>query len=208
MDIELAGTKERIFDISIRLFAKKGFEKVSVRDIAHEAGIKAASIYNHFSGKDVILDTIYEYFRIHRLDNRGASIHMKETIETGTAIEIVNALADTPFELEEKITIRMVLIPKIILMRIYDDPKANQFFLHEWYDTDMKYLRHWLGYAISIRRLPGDFDIERYSMFFWRQLVMMAVWAFADPGYEVRVVDEEKLLHNMFADMLPLKEPL
>ena len=208
MDIKLSGTKERIFDVAINLIAKNGFENVTIRDIGKEVGFEAPSMYYHFTGKEDLLDTIYRYFAIHRLDNRNAVEHIKATIETGSALDIVTVLSDSAFEFEEKKAVRMVLITKIILMRIYQDAKANQFFLHDWYETDISHLRKWLGYAVEIGRLPEDFDVEHFSIFFWRQLIMMAVWAFAEPGYEVRVVDEEKHLLKMFAGLLPLGEPL
>ena len=208
MNNELFGTKERIFDVAIMQIAKMGFENVSMRDIANEAGIKVASIYNHFSSKDEILDTIYDYFSTHRLDNRNSTDRIKKTIETGSALEIMIVLSDTAFDFEEKIAIRMVLIPKIILMRIFQDPKANEFFLHKWHKDDVSHLKKWLGYAVEIGRLAEDFDIEHFSVFFWRQLVMMGIWAFADTNYEVKILDEEKHLLYMFSKMLPLKEPV
>jgi len=206
MDLELSGTKERIFDTAIALIAKNGFESVSMRDIATEAGIKVSSIYNHFTSKEEILDTIYKYFSMHRLDNRNFVDRIKTTIETGSALDIVTVLSDTAFDFDEKMAVRMVLIPKIILMRIFSDSKANQFFLHEWYNVDVNHLKKWLGYAVEIGRLPEDFDIENFSTFFWRQLIMMAIWAFADQNYEVRILDEEKHLLRMFAGLLPLRD--
>ena len=205
MNIELHGTKERIFDIAIGLIAKNGFENVGMREIAGEAGINVASIYNHFPSKEELLDAIYQYFRVHRLDNRKSIDRIKIIIETGSALEIVTILGDTAFEFEEKMAVRMILIPKIILMRIFSDPKANRFFLHEWYDIDVKHVKKWLSYAIEIGRLPEDFDAENFAIFFWRQLIMMGIWAFADMNYEVKILDEEKHLLSMFARLLPIK---
>jgi len=207
MNIELHGTKERIFDIAIGLIAKNGFENVGMREIAGAAGLNVASIYNHFASKEELLDTIYQYFREHRLDNRKSVDRIKKIIETGSALDVVTILSDTAFEFEEKMAVRMVLIPKIILMRIFSDKKANQFFLHEWYEIDINHVKKWLGYAVEIGRLAEDFDIENFAVFFWKQLIMMGVWAFADPNYEVKILDEEKHLLDMFARLLPLKEP-
>lgn len=61
----MKGTKWTLFTISVDLFAEKGYDTVSVRDIAKAAGIKAASIYNHFKSKDEILETIYDYYDYH-----------------------------------------------------------------------------------------------------------------------------------------------
>ena len=49
-------TKELILSKSLQLFSQRGYEGVSMRDIAAEVGIKAASIYNHFSSKEEIFN--------------------------------------------------------------------------------------------------------------------------------------------------------
>ena len=54
-------TKERIFDVSLDLFSKKGYDSVSLREIADEVGIKKSSIYSHYSSKEAILMDIFEY---------------------------------------------------------------------------------------------------------------------------------------------------
>ena len=56
-------TKERIFDVSLDLFSQKGYNEVSVREIAREVGIRESSIYNHYQNKEAILDTIIDYFK-------------------------------------------------------------------------------------------------------------------------------------------------
>lgn len=54
--------KEKIFRTAIQLFAKKGYHNVSMREIAKEVQIQAASIYNHYNGKEALLDSIVDYF--------------------------------------------------------------------------------------------------------------------------------------------------
>ena len=53
-------TKELIINKSLKLFSDRGYEGVSMRDIASEVGIKAASIYNHFKGKEDIFCSLLE----------------------------------------------------------------------------------------------------------------------------------------------------
>jgi len=56
-------TKERIFNVSLELFADKGFDAVSVREIARTVGIRESSIYNHYPSKNAIMDSIFAYFQ-------------------------------------------------------------------------------------------------------------------------------------------------
>ena len=54
-------TKEKIFEVSLDLFSKKGYDSVSLREIAEEVGIKKSSIYSHYPSKEAILMDIFEY---------------------------------------------------------------------------------------------------------------------------------------------------
>lgn len=54
-------TKEKIFEAAIDLFAQKGFDATSMREIAETVGIKKASMYSHYKSKDEILEKIVEY---------------------------------------------------------------------------------------------------------------------------------------------------
>ena len=60
--METPSTKERIINTAIMLFSDRGYDSVSMRDIAAEVGIKAGSIYNHFPSKVGILKSLYELY--------------------------------------------------------------------------------------------------------------------------------------------------
>jgi AcrR family transcriptional regulator len=50
--------KDEIIQTATKLFKKKGYSAVTMRDIAKSMGIKAASLYNHINSKQDILTTI------------------------------------------------------------------------------------------------------------------------------------------------------
>jgi TetR/AcrR family transcriptional regulator len=50
--------RDTILDISMRLFADFGYEGVSIRQIAQEAGITLPSIYYHFGNKEELFKTV------------------------------------------------------------------------------------------------------------------------------------------------------
>lgn len=50
--------KQEILTIASRLFKERGYNAVSMRDIAKAMDMKAASLYNHISGKQEILSTL------------------------------------------------------------------------------------------------------------------------------------------------------
>ena len=51
-------TRQRILDKALELFAARGYDSVSVGEIAAAVGIRAPSLYNHFPGKQAIFDAI------------------------------------------------------------------------------------------------------------------------------------------------------
>ena len=53
-------TRQKILDKALELFAARGYDSVSVGEIAQAVGIKAPSLYNHFPGKRAIFDAIVE----------------------------------------------------------------------------------------------------------------------------------------------------
>ena len=54
-------TKQRILAEAVKLFAKEGYEAVSVEQIASAVGIKAPSLYKHYKNKRNIFDSILRF---------------------------------------------------------------------------------------------------------------------------------------------------
>src|SRR3954466_15923794 len=50
--------KEAILDEAAKLFYEKGFGAASMRDLAENVGVEAASLYNHIQSKSEILQAI------------------------------------------------------------------------------------------------------------------------------------------------------
>lgn len=55
-------TYSRILDVSADLFARKGYDGVSLYEIARNVHIKESSLYNHFRSKADILETLFNNF--------------------------------------------------------------------------------------------------------------------------------------------------
>lgn len=53
-------TKQKIIETALALFSDRGYDAVSVGEIAAAVGIKAPSLYNHFPSKQSIFDAIVE----------------------------------------------------------------------------------------------------------------------------------------------------
>ena len=72
-------TRQRILDKALELFSERGYDSVSVGEIAKAVGIKAPSLYNHFPGKQAIFDAIIESTAIrYEEDTDRIDIHVQD----------------------------------------------------------------------------------------------------------------------------------
>ena len=77
--MEQEDTKQRILEKSLELFASKGYDAVSVGEIAKAVGVKAPSLYNHLASKQAIFDAIVESTAAHYEKDTGEiSIHVQD----------------------------------------------------------------------------------------------------------------------------------
>ena len=53
-------TRDKILNETLTLFSENGFDGTSVEQIAEKVGIKAPSLYNHFKGKEDILNALID----------------------------------------------------------------------------------------------------------------------------------------------------
>lgn len=66
----MSDTKEQILTTALRLFAKDGYEAVSVSDIAGELGITKGALYKHYKNKRDIFDSIVA--RMYQSDSKSS----------------------------------------------------------------------------------------------------------------------------------------
>ncbi|MET4108071.1 TetR/AcrR family transcriptional regulator [Hymenobacter sp. UYP22] len=98
--------RQLILDEAAKLFKQKGFGGTSMRDLAREVGMEAASMYNHIKSKDEILDLIctriaHTYIsQLAEIEQTDASyadkvkalirLHIRLMIEDGAAVSVAN----------------------------------------------------------------------------------------------------------------------
>ena len=92
-----------------KLFKEKGFEAASMRDIAGELGIEAASLYSHIKSKDEILEKIC--FRM-----------------ADEFIKAIDEVNDLYFNAEEKLGMAIKNHVKIVTSNL----DSSSVFIREW----------------------------------------------------------------------------
>lgn len=81
---EKVSTKEKILQASLELFAKKGYDGVSVREIARAVGVRESALYKHFANKEDILQKVIEDVK-ERITKAYVSNKIPEVVEQDIA---------------------------------------------------------------------------------------------------------------------------
>jgi len=119
-------TRARILDVSIDLFAQKGFDAVSMQEIASAVGIKKASLYYHFSGKDQILEEILKY-PMDLLSIVGPQDAFTEERMAAMGLEaFMDMSTDVVLRWLESPYVEKIL--RIIFVELYHSPRIKEFF--------------------------------------------------------------------------------
>src|SRR5690554_1772865 len=54
--------KAQIIQIALNLFAKKGYENITINNIIDEAGLSKGGFYHHYDSKEALLEDIAQMF--------------------------------------------------------------------------------------------------------------------------------------------------
>mgnify|MGYP000096136853 FL=1 len=75
-------TKQRILEKALELFSSRGYDAVSVGEIAKAVGVKAPSLYNHYPSKQAIFDAIVEETALqYQRDTDRIDIHVQDAAQ-------------------------------------------------------------------------------------------------------------------------------
>jgi len=165
-------TKERIFEVALDLFAKKGYDAVSMREIAEAVGIKKASLYSHFASKDDLLGQIFNYPTA-ALSGIGPEGQDPETMIVSMGVEGFMTMATGVFNRWMSMP-RMEKVWRIVCIEVYHDERMKKFY-KKFTDDAFAYWRSnfaLMGKHKLIKRLDTDALAREYLSFY--------VYAFMD----------------------------
>lgn len=93
--------KSKIMEVSLKLFAEKGFEGTSTRDIAKASGLNISLISYYFGGKEGLYKSILEGFAFKVRDDIESLVQQfdLETLDPKSLREAIEAVIDRLLEL-------------------------------------------------------------------------------------------------------------
>lgn len=187
------GTKKDIFYSSIKLFVQKGFDAVSIKNIAEDVGISQSAVYNHFQTKQEILDNIYDYYCYYFLLNRPSLEDIEPILKNGTLIDIMTCVL---YEFDEDYRQELRDITKIILQRNSLEDRAKEITKTLMLDERIKFMEDVFNRAIEIGRL-APIDAHSMSTFInGIRLARLYIWT-VDPSPEIndKIIESEMRLY-------------
>jgi len=193
-------TKSQIFNTASRLFAASGVENVSMRDIASAVGIKVASIYNHYSSKEELVEGIYDFF----LENYDSGRLVKEeyipVLKNGTKEEVIQVTNNI---FSEEIKEKMIYAMLVLFSRIHTDEKARDRYSRQ-IDDSMRFLKEFFESGIEVGRF-SEFNVRGVSMVFLstRLFIAQSITVHPDEFIDWTMAEQEILAELM--NLLPFK---
>lgn len=120
----MQGRRWEIFESAVQLFARDGYHKVSIREIADKNHITAPSLYNHFKSKDALLHTMYDFYE-HNATAAISTMQRKlRRLEPGRCpAELFSTLL---FAYDEELQPLMDQIYTILVTQSAGDPRAYE----------------------------------------------------------------------------------
>ncbi len=166
-------TKDIILDVAIELFAEKGYNRVSIREIAKAVGIKGSSIYNHFKSKEDIMETLLAIYKEEsdkyfggfymdmNIDNLIESTSMEEMLEKSLMLSV--GFMGVP---------KVNRIFKILTSELSYSSRFREFFLNEFIVVPREILTEIFGKLAERGKIKAEepelLAIEFYSFVIYK----------------------------------------
>ena len=132
-DSGTASPREQILEAAAKLFVSQGFAATSTREIADHVGIRQASLYYHFAGKDEILVELLRTTVRPTTDKVEKILNQVPPLNVETALYLlvlvdVRTLADVPHNVG-----MLYLLPDVTKEEVYVDFREEHDKLAEAY---------------------------------------------------------------------------
>ncbi len=190
----MGDTKERILQVALDLFARRGYEAVSVGDIAGALGLTKGALYRHFESKRAIFEAILA--RMEQQDAQEARDHdlPEGTVETDAAAYEAASLGD------------IIEFSRAMFRYWTEDPFAAPFrrmlTLEQYLSPEMASLYQQylaagpMGYVADLFRSLGIPDAERRAVSFYGPMFLLySVWDGAEEKAAVTALLDEYMNH-------------
>lgn len=167
----MADTKEKILMAALRLFARDGYEAVSVSKIAGELGMTKGALYKHYKNKRDIFDSIVEYiFQLDVERAKEAKVPEKTFDEMplsfcNTSVEGIKAYSEAQFHYwtEDEIACNF---RRMLTLEQYRNPELSDLYQKAFTSGPVSYIEDLFREGAWHKSNPKQMAIEFYAPFY------------------------------------------
>lgn len=123
-DLGPVPTKERILQRALELFAERGFDAVSVRQIVGSLGLTEATLYAHYRSKRAVFDAILERLET-RLISPAFAPPSPDEFRSGARIDIASYLLEGAKRFYARADRETMLTWRLLMVSQYHLPAAR-----------------------------------------------------------------------------------
>jgi len=202
---DFKGTKKKIYDAAIKLFAQKGYKAATMRDIAKIVGIQQSAIYNHFKNKEAILEAIIQDLQTSNLINIFENKEPKELYKKGKALlkRISNMFKLLSYDQKSDLLFRFMM------QELFNNEKLRVFYNEVFYQENVKKLSVIFFLMMQDEMIePTDpllLANEFFAPLFFYQLQIIRLKADNKPTSTAATMFEKHT--DFFWDKIKVKEP-
>lgn len=197
--MEKMTTRQRIVLAALELFSERGYDGVGVDQIADAVGIKGPSLYNHFRGKEEILNTLIETFEAYYAANFGISselMHFPDSVEEMVA----ESMARIQFTMHDP---QIRKIRRFLTMEQFRNDKLKKIAgLHEL--TGIEDMYSLIFSHMMDARLLRPFDPKLLAMEFCSPVTLMIRLTDREPEREQEALDRIRAHMEHFSEIYRL----
>ena len=186
-------TKERIIYESLRLFSEKGYDGVSMREIAAAVEIKAASLYAHFDGKEAIYQAIVDTMK-QRYNEKAMLLQIDGNNPDADVAVYENISTEQLYAIGEQLFLFFVhdeytkMYRKMLTIEQFRKPELAAEFSKKYYDEAIAYQKN----LFAMLAEKGNFiaaDYEIMAVHFYGPIYTMITICDRQPQREQEVLD-------------------
>jgi AcrR family transcriptional regulator len=110
--------RQQIIDVARELFAARGFEGTTTRELAESAGINEALIFRHFPGKEELYWAVLQ----NMIDMRGTKDRLRERLQAGLPDR------ETFVMVAEEILNRSIVLTRLLFFSVLEKHELSERF--------------------------------------------------------------------------------
>ncbi|MGH8983569.1 MAG: TetR/AcrR family transcriptional regulator [Acidimicrobiia bacterium] len=161
---EAAPTRDRIVDAAERCIRRWGIRRVSMNDVAREAGVSRGSVYRYFADREALVQAVLERSSERQIETAEPAIRRRRTL----AAQVAEAAVFIRSHLDDDLSLGLRVHP--------DEAELATLRLARAEQTLEAWIEFWVPYLEAARErgeVRGNLDVRTAAEWIMRVLVSL-----------------------------------